>query len=131
MVADAAEYQGGESSFRHAMRSGGETQEHARAKANQFVRGQFEKAWKAKDHKQALMEFGIALHALQDSTSPAHAGFQQWTGEETRGQIAEHVATELYNPGKDSNLYGITQDAWTWFNEKKLPEGDLFTRKAD
>ena len=29
---------------------------------------------------QALLAFGNALHTIQDSTSPAHAGFQPWSG---------------------------------------------------
>lgn len=131
VIADAAQYQGGDSSYRHAMTGIGETPASARQKANKFVRDQFEKAWKARTREEALTEFGIALHTLQDATSPAHAGFQVWTGEETKKQIAKHVATELYNPGKDSNLYAVTADAWNWFNQKKLPEGDLFTRGSD
>jgi RHS repeat-associated protein len=131
VIADAAQYQTGDSSHRHAMTGIGETPASARAKANRFVRDQFEKAWKARTRADALTEFGIALHTLQDATSPAHAGFQVWTGEESKKQIADHVATELYNPGKDSQLYAVTADAWKWFNQKKLPEGDLFTRGSD
>src|SRR6185437_13913259 len=29
---------------------------------------------------EALVEFGIAVHTLTDSTSPSHAGFQPWAG---------------------------------------------------
>jgi RHS repeat-associated protein len=131
VIADAPQYQTGDSSHRHAMAGIGETAESAREKANAFVREQYEKAWNAPSRAEALKEFGIALHTLQDSTSPAHAGFQRWTGEESNGEIAKHVATELYNPGRNSNLYSVTADAWKWFNEKRLPKGDLFTKGAD
>lgn len=47
------------------------------------------------------------------------------------GEVAKHVATELYDPGRHSNLHATTKDAWAWFNQKKLPEGDLFTRGPD
>jgi RHS repeat-associated protein len=125
-IADAKQYQDGASSFRHAMRSGGQTVEDARAMANQFVRAQFDKAWSAPTREQSLIEFGIGLHALQDATSPAHAGFQQWTGEETWGETLGHIRKELYDPGSGSSLDNITQQAWDAFQKGELPKGDLF-----
>lgn len=125
-IADAKQYQGGDSSFRHAMRSGNQTVAEARAMANQFVRSQFEKAWSAPTREQALIEFGVGLHALQDATSPAHTGFQQWTGEETWGETLGHIRSELYDPGAGSSLDGVTQQAWGAFQKGKLPKGDLF-----
>ena len=126
VYADGAQFQNGESSYRHAMSGPGQTPDEARAQANEFVRGQFEKAWAAESREDALFQFGIALHALQDATSPSHEGFQQWTGHETRGQQIQHARKELINPGKGSRLHEVTATAWQWFNDKKLPSGDLF-----
>jgi RHS repeat-associated protein len=131
VAADAKEYQGPDSSFRHAMRNGDQSVEEARGAANQFVRSQFEKAWNAPTRDQALHEFGVALHTLQDSTSPSHAGFQEWTGEESVFEIGAHIGSEVINPGSGSELFNITEDAWNWFNERQLPEGDLFQRGSD
>jgi hypothetical protein len=108
-----------------------EDPEDARRRANRFVRNQFKKAWSAKDRETSLTEFGIALHTLQDSTSPSHANFQRWTGEETAGEVASHVLKEIINPGSDSNLYQVTRDAWKWYKSGKLPEGDLFKYQSD
>jgi hypothetical protein len=78
----------------------------------------------------ALHEFGVALHTLQDATSPAHSGFQLWTGEETLSQQLEHAGQEIMDPGPGSALYGATNDAWNWFNSGELPEGDLFGKSC-
>ena len=132
--ADSDQFQGPDSSYRHAMRNGDQTAEQARAMANEFVRQEFQTAWdfqKNDDWRRAMFHFGIALHALQDSTSPAHAGFQPWTGHETGKEKRHHVYQEYSNPGEGSELYEITRDAWRWFSEGKLPDGDLFTRGPD
>ena len=113
------------------MRNGTQTAESAREAANSFVREQFRKAWAAETRSEALKEFGIALHTLQDSTSPAHGDFQEWTGQETKSEVLSHVTKEVVNPGSDSELYKITKDAWEWFEAKELPEGDLFRRGID
>jgi hypothetical protein len=79
---------------------------------------------KAGCEEEAFFEFGIALHTLQDWTSPTHHGFQVWTRKAT--QYPAHIPGELMNPGEGSELYRVTLDAWKWFNERKLPPGDLF-----
>ena len=94
--------------------------------SNKFVRNQFQKAWDAPTRKEALIQFGIGLHALQDATSPAHAGFQRWTGQETWRETLDHVGKELYDPGAGSSLDRITQAAWSAFQKGELPKGDLF-----
>lgn len=113
------------------MRNSEQTTGTARDAANNFVREQFNKVWHADTREAALTEFGIALHTLQDPTSPAHSGFQEWTGEETRREKVDHVRKEVVNPGPGSELYKITQDAWDWFTVGQLPDGDLFTRGVD
>lgn len=129
VFADSSQFQGASFAYRHAMRTTGQTIDEARQLANQFVRDQFAKAKSLKacgKNDEALFEFSIGLHTLQDWTSPTHNGFQLWTGNETAGEIALHVAGELFNPGKGSELYRITRDAWGWYNNGGLPSGDLF-----
>jgi RHS repeat-associated protein len=131
VAADAARFQTGANSFRHAMRNANQTPQQAREMANNFVRAQFERAWNAPTREQALAAFGIALHTLQDATSPAHAGFQLWTGNETKRQEIAHVKREAYDPGTNSELDRVTQQAWGWFESGKLPDGDLFNQPAN
>ena len=71
---------------------------------------------------------GKGLHALQDATSPAHGGFQQWDGHENLGQQYSHVKQELTYPGKNSNLQKITNIYLAWFQNSSspLPKGNLF-----
>jgi hypothetical protein len=126
VFADSKQFQDAASSFRHAMRNPKQTPDEARALANEFVRGEFARAWAAPTRAEALFRFGVALHTLQDATSPSHAGFQVWSGEETFGEETEHVRHELFDPGRGSALHGATRAAWEWFLLGKLPEGDLF-----
>ena len=131
VAADAPEYQDSASTHRHAMSRDGQSVEEARAEANTFVRKQFDRAWNAPTRTDALFEFGIALHAIQDSTSPSHGGFQRWTGHETFGEQVEHVRREMVNPGENSHLFDATREAWKWFNQRQLPRGDLFRFGCD
>jgi RHS repeat-associated protein len=76
--------------YEHAMRGPGQTVEQAEALYNGFVSGQVQAAQEAQikfwmanpgSHSlsdEALVHFAMALHAVDDSTSPAHAGFQYW-----------------------------------------------------
>ncbi len=45
-------------------------------------------------HDLALAYFGDALHTIQDSSSPAHSGFQEWSGNETLSEEAAHASFE-------------------------------------
>ena len=129
IYADSAEFQNGSSAFRHAMRNKGQLECQARKLANDFVRRQFDKAWEFKKNgleEAALFEFSVGLHTLQDWTSPTHHGFQEWSGNETAGEVFSHTLGELYNPGGYSELYGITRDAMKWYINGALPTGDLF-----
>ena len=76
--------------FEHAMRGPDQSIMQAETQYNSFVSGQVQAAqeaqikfWKANpgSHSlsdEALVHFAMALHAVADSTSPAHAGFQLW-----------------------------------------------------
>lgn len=130
-AADAPEFQGPNSNHRHAMRREKQTVPQARQDANDFVRQQFSKAWSANTRHEALTEFGLALHALQDSTSPAHAGFQEWSDHPSPLEWGTHIGKEFVNPGEGSELFRATQQAWDWFNEGALPKGNLFIFGCD
>jgi hypothetical protein len=111
------------------MTGGEQSWVEARRRANDFIRSQFEKAWQKRecgDEEGALFEFGVALHTLQDYTSPSHSGFQAWTGEENNWQKFKHGFPEAFDPGERSELYRVTRDAWGWYNSGSLPQGDLF-----
>jgi hypothetical protein len=66
---------------------------------------------------------------LQDATSPAHGGFQTWSGKEAPSEVVTHVSSELIYPGKGSNLQMITNKYLDWFQNSNapLPTGNLFT----
>jgi RHS repeat-associated protein len=85
--------QGNAVSYQHAMRGPGQTVEEAQTQFNDFVESSEQSAQNAQmrfwmndrdaddDHAlsdQALADFASALHAILDSTSPAHEGFQVW-----------------------------------------------------
>jgi RHS repeat-associated protein len=124
--ADAPQFQDKAHSHQHAMRNDPNQSVAAGATATaDFVRSQYDRAWnllEAGNKSAALHEFGLALHALQDATSPAHEGFQVWTGEETRWEVVQHVRQEIHDPGPGSALYEITEEAWNALNERRYPD---------
>ena len=64
--------------YQHAMSMPGENRDVAAEKWTKFLQDQQNKARKCPDRNNALSEFGRGLHALTDSTSPSHRGFQPW-----------------------------------------------------
>lgn len=130
--ADANSHQTGEYAFMHAM-SNDPSNADSKMKAIEFIRKYYSMALevlkKGGDDKYAYLLLGIALHPLQDATSPVHAGFQTWTGKESKLQVAWHAVQELRYPGIDSNLQKVTNRVLDLFQEKhNLPEyWDLFT----
>jgi hypothetical protein len=74
--------------FQHAMRSPMQLPESAEGNYAAFVSNHLDRATKIQVNfwaqgksgfsNDALKEFGLALHAILDSTSPLHAGFQVW-----------------------------------------------------
>ena len=132
LEADSKQYQGGESSYRHAMRDETETPEQAKVKADAFVRDKFAKAKQLLAEGKtyaAYKEFGLGLHTLQDATSPAHNGFQKWTGEENWVQEKWHAIKEGFFPGSNSNLQKVTNQYLNWLEKgatTPLPSTNLF-----
>src|SRR5207237_9218828 len=93
-IADSKEFQSVELSPTHAMRAPGQSVQNAKTHANAYVTARIKaaralenRAFLSKDdertkyHEAALVQLGFAIHTLQDSTSPAHRGFQEWRGE--------------------------------------------------
>jgi RHS repeat-associated protein len=64
--------------YQHAMSMPGEKPDAAAAKWSKFLQDQQNKAKKCSDRNAGLSDFGRGLHALADSTSPSHRGFQPW-----------------------------------------------------
>jgi hypothetical protein len=115
--ADADEYQDAPNSHRHAMTPGDKSKTEARKKANDFVRDNLEKAQNATSAADKMKYLGLAMHAMQDATSPAHAGFRKYYG--GRRELYSHVWEELFDPGAGSNLDNATEMAYKYY------KGDL------
>jgi hypothetical protein len=90
--------------FEHAMRAPDQSVEDARAAYDDFVSTELDKAYVTQFYFEdnqpggdglkpdALVAFGKALHAILDSTSPAHEGFQVWNY--NLWDIQSHAARE-------------------------------------
>jgi|GEM_PF-5895129 len=116
--------QGTAQSFQHAMRDGLNNQaaSSAQSAANRFVKLHLKIAQLLlcscnPDRDEALHHFGMALHTIQDATSPAHTGFQPWNGDGWghKSEALAHVRREDYDPGASSNLDKATKWFWGFF----------------
>ena len=131
------DFQTGHYSYRHAMRNEHQTVEEAKFAADYYVRFIWDYAKQLlKEGKEydAYYQFAIGLHILQDATSPAHSGFQLWTGRESKWQQFLHVIEELRYPGPNSNLQKVTNKYLDWFEKSNqpLPSENLFNNiKSD
>lgn len=130
---EADKDQSAEGAFKHAMKNGLNNQpiEEAKDDADKYVREQFKiaKELLAQGNiNHAYYVFGLGLHVLQDATSPAHSGFQSWTGKESDKELYNHVKQELHYPGPNSNLQRITNQYLDWFEHSNspLPSANLF-----
>ena len=79
---DKPEFQGPEYAYMHAMSSSAMNAATSKQKWCDFIKKYMGLANDAHDAGTAHYWFylGMALHAVMDSTSPAHAGFQMWHG---------------------------------------------------
>jgi RHS repeat-associated protein len=111
-------------SYMHAMKGPGQDGGAAKALANAFVKqhliaAESELCGCQADRNAALQDFGIALHTIQDSTSPAHNtpqnDFKVWDGESHWIKALRHVIHEDFDPGTGSALYRATAYAWTTY----------------
>lgn len=124
--ADNYEYQTMEMSYRHAMTPSGLSKE-ARCLANEFVRNELQEARRlnaAGNRQEVLRHLGFAMHAMQDSTSPAHHGFREYHG--GRVELAGHMWEELFDPGPGSQLDVATERAYKYFTGELPMPNDFF-----
>lgn len=122
----ADEDQSLEGSYKHAMAEPGDDYDTARKKSEDYIRDELAKARaadKACNHDEALRHVGNAMHVLQDSTSPEHAGFNTWHGEGDWMDALSHVNGELFDPGPGSSLDRATTYAWELYMNQ-IPGGD-------
>jgi RHS repeat-associated protein len=116
--ADASTHQTAAHTFMHAMRRPGQSVSEACAESNRFLKtvaNDALAAQRAGKTNEALFLFAVALHTIQDSTSPSHRGFQEWSGNETASEVAAHVGAEVTYPGRGSDLDLVTRQAWSAF----------------
>ena len=112
-------------SFEHAMRGPGQTVEQAQGQFNDFVASSETSAQTAewtfwlKDidnagsmSDEALARFGEALHAVVDSTSPAHVGFQEWNVWNFWGDWKHHNAESKITPQQMNNAINAARNAF-------------------
>ena len=124
---DGPQNQDAAHAYMHAMRDGSakQTAPAAQQMANDRVRTLITSARDAEksgDHDKAIKELGRALHTLQDSTSPAHHGFQPWYnywGDVANPNEWAHAANESIYPGSGSWLVQATDDAYEYFYDYK------------
>ncbi len=123
-------FQRASDSYLHAMRDPKDTLAEAVEKTNNFVHGNLESAIYLEsvgEHDAAMQAFGWALNTIQDSSSPAHKGFQLWSDKESVRDIANHVGQEytILQPRK-STVFDDTQLMWEIWeiisNKRTLPE---------
>jgi hypothetical protein len=118
----------------HAMSDKTMSPAQAHAAAVSFVGSMYSQAWQAIDSgntSRAMQFFAYALHTLQDSTSPAHNGFQFWGGLAKPIDATKHYSQENFNPGTNSNLGRITRKAYDWLMNRNLPKDPFKDLEAD
>jgi RHS repeat-associated protein len=122
IVADSSVFQSLNFSFVHAMTGGSATASNRaffRVESGMFVNAAInmaQQAYAAGDTETGDLYSGIALHPIQDSTSPSHAVFAAWYGTNSVFTALAHIARELHDPGPGSQLdqatrygYSLTQ----------------------
>lgn len=80
------------------------------------------------DMYRSIFEFSWILHIMQDSTSPAHRGFQVWDGEESYWEIWKHARKEWSTPSNMNHaLYGASRWIWAMRYYRSIPRhGAIF-----
>jgi len=140
------ELQDSSESYMHAMHDGNDDRMNGLAamqKANAWIRFNLYESAQASasgDIVSALFNEGIAIHALQDSTSPSHrdaitGNLKKWTDPDGFFETIKwlfsgisHVSHEAHNPGVGSNAYNVTRDVHNWLSSGYVPEGNLIRR---
>lgn len=130
---DKGDNQTPEKSYLHAMYGKKLNRTDAINDAIYFVKANMQRAKWFNEHGQrqaALWSFGLALHTVQDSTSPAHHGFQIWDCASWDVICnANHAKKELILPSGSlgsSNLARSTNTMMYYFNVKYVPSFNVF-----
>ncbi len=112
--------------YMHEMRAPWQTVEEAEKMYNDFLCQQLNRATsleKLNRHYEALFTLGRGMHALMDSTSISHFGFQPWYGTRGFGVLMEavgHTSMETKGSLMDSGLLGPTAEKIeNYFNDFK------------
>jgi RHS repeat-associated protein len=127
--------QSGPLSFQHAMRGPGESADDAKAEYDAFVSLNEDMAfqtqmsfWAAGNpglSDDALAEFAAALHAIEDSTSPAHAGFQVWEWWNPKLVWQHHWAENSISPQQMNNSVAAARNAFNATFHPQMNQFDL------
>jgi hypothetical protein len=64
--------------YMHAMSNPGQSVEEAQQQYRDFICSQLRSAQSAPTRYGAIRQLGMGMHAIMDSTSPSHRGFQVW-----------------------------------------------------
>jgi len=97
-----------QNAHQHAMRSPGDDVSVAEAKYRQFIQNTLNEARRLSDRARqltctyapeslvysAVTKIGNAFHAISDNMSPAHSGFQLWSGSWEPTTVTDHVRQE-------------------------------------
>lgn len=132
VVADLDQSEAG--SFKHAMTVASLGMNRSWSKADCYVRDLMIRAMaleKNGQHLAALRLFAMALHTVQDATSPAHYLSQVWHDPYSGGALAKdeayrHVMMENFDPGAGSELDRATLWMWNIFAGKAEMPTDFF-----
>ena len=148
--ADDKMYQTTLMSFRHAMAglednskdvavSEAKFRDKYRQAAELFIRDAFGLAADGKqedNENKAFSHLGLAIHALQDATSPSHEGFQGWTDNFSLLAKATHIYKERVFPNDSSklenrrNLLGVVRWAYGIFTGETTMPGRFFNASS-
>jgi len=81
----------------------------------------------------AFTNLGVALHPLQDATSPSHEGFQSWSDDEGYFAMFLHVVKERSFPGEGvakARLEGVVRWAFDIYMERTNMPPRFFNDKG-
>jgi RHS repeat-associated protein len=97
---DIDRFQSNADQYLHAMRGSGVSKSEAITRANNWVNDRLMSAIVARDEGRedaAWQAVGLAIHTVQDATSPAHRGFQMWDSHAGfRAQIEHGLRENTY-----------------------------------
>jgi len=131
VVADV--FQDEKDSYTHSMREPGAdiTDELAKLKANLYVREAMNAAWAQPDPNMSTLYVGLAMHALQDATSPSHRSVTDgklitWHNGVGPLEFLQHASKELFFSQTGTNNESATRAVHAMYQYGNVPAGNLF-----